>query len=132
MCQVNSTSLNQTSGEDYKQCVTNNSELAKPPLWTYWILSFCTLAGVLGGIILQCSSKVQQHSMESFSEVIIELRGLAGRMSTAMWLGRKNSVVVHDGVLGPTISEPMMTVDTTGLENLESSESIIVVGRAST
>jgi len=124
MCQVRSTLLKQTSAHDYEYCIRTNSELPRPPLWTYWFLSFCGLLSVLGAMIFHCTVKVQQQSLDTLRGSLHTLHKLAGSISSRIGEERSTAITV-ESFLSCTESEGESTYVTTSIEALESSESEI-------
>jgi len=70
---------NQTSIEDYEMCITDNSDLPRPPFFTYYLFGICAIVSFLGAIVFQCSYEVQQKSYRTMRRAMSSFAFSASR-----------------------------------------------------
>jgi len=69
-CQIRRTIMNQTSINDYEQCITENEDRPRPLAMSFWLLHLSGLVSLLGAILFQCSLKVQRRSVATAKYVV--------------------------------------------------------------
>jgi len=122
MCEVELTLTNQTSTDNFDNCVGDYAEQSRPTFGAYCIFQSCALISILGAIIFQCSLRVQKRSLNSIRNSLL----LLVNSFRSLTVSRRNEDTFTSAMLSSDadlVRTTKYTTDSIVLENFTSNES---------